>query len=385
MANLNVLLGAGFSAPAGYPTGGLLNQKFFVNMEDKMLRMSSGEWVWDDYDDATSNNGRLNYKYLNISYLLSEFVEMYQQEYFKVFNYEEFYDWFKELYGNQELIEKLSEKVNARLRNDFGIDDTSEHIIKDPNINQYRNVYESFNYLIGDLLGRNYKRETKKSEYKPILDFFKEFENVNIFTLNHDLLMEYLLYENSVNFSDGFSSLNSIITGQNNEKLEVFINSFPEKVKLFKLHGSVNYYCFEEIVQDGMLSRRTDNYWFFKPNSYHNKHYAKRINPVTNEIIQQWNWNTVPQFLTGKNKKDFLTNQNFYKDIYKTYINSFENCDTLLIHGYSFSDLHINSVIKNSLDKYEFKIININRSRTFPFRKNYSTDFVKDIKSIAEL
>lgn len=385
MSSINIILGAGFSRPAEFPTGNQLNQKFFKSMENKMLRWSSGEWIWDEYDSATSNNGRLNYDYLNISYLLSEFVEKYQASLFRVFDYEEFFDWFRENYGNNELISELSDKANTRLKSDFGINDKSHHILKNPGINEYSKIYDTFNYLIGDLLGRKYKSEEKKDFYQPFINYIKNWDEVKIFTLNHDLLLEYLFKEYKIKYSDGFSKEESFIVGEQGEPLEYFKNSYIEKIKLFKIHGSIEYYRFDELIEEGLISHRTGDYWFFKPENYYNKHYAKRIDIKSGEVIQKYNWNTVPQFLTGKNKMDFINNQHFYGDLYKEFNNSFTNCDELLLIGYSFSDLHINSVIKISIDSKQFSIININPRIVFPFRKDYKTDSIKNLNSIEEL
>jgi hypothetical protein len=385
MTKLIVVIGAGFSRAADFPTGNDLNQKFFESMENKILNMSSDEWVWDEYDDATSNNGRLNSDYLNISYLLSEFVECYQREFCRIFNYEEFYDWFRDKYNNQELLEELALKVNERLKKDFKIDDSSEHIIKEPNINHYNKIYKSFNYLIGDLLLRPYKRVEKKDYYKVFIDYLNHFEEIEIYSLNHDLLIEFLLSEFNINYSDGFTTNNSPIRGDNNEILKIFDNYYPNKIRLYKLHGSIDYHLFEEMIEEGAISRPTGKYWYYKPGTYHNKHFAKRIDLSTNEVVQKYNFNTLPQFLTGKNKMDFIQGQHFYGDLYDNFVKTFINCTELLTIGYSFADLHINSVIKSSIDKYNFKIVNVNPGQKFPYRKDYTTKSFVNIDKLEDL
>ena len=385
MSKLICLIGAGFSRNADYPSGNELNQHFFENMENRMLRMGSGEWMWDEYDDATSNNGRLNSEYLNTSYLLSEFVEQYQKEFSKVFNYEEFYDFLKDRYGNQELIEELSQKANERLKKDFKIDDSSSHIIKEPDINHYNRVVESFNYLIGDLLSRSYNRAEKKDLFKNFITYIQKYDEVHIFSLNHDLLIEYLLSENKVPFSDGFGVNESPIRGEKDEILKIFNNTYTERIRLYKLHGSVDYYRFDEMLTEGSIYRPTGKYWFFKPEGYYNKHYAKRVNVDTNEVVQKFNFNTVPQFLTGKHKMDFVSSQHFYKELYGTFTECFQKCDELLVVGFSFADIHINAVIKSFIDKYDFKIVNVNPGMRFPFRKNYTTNMAVQLNSLEEL
>lgn len=386
MSKLIVILGAGFSIPAGFPSGNLLNQKFFKGLENKMLRMSSGEWTWDEYDSASSNNGRLNYDYLNISYLLSEFVEKHQTKTYRIFNYEEFYDWFIENFNNKLLIDELAEKVNRRLKSEFNIDHSSNHILKNPGSNEYRKMFESFNYLIGDLLGRSYRQEEEGDHYNPFIDYLISADNddVEIFSLNHDILLEYLLNQRDVKFSDGFSTENSCIVGENNEPLPCFQNLFTEKIKLYKIHGSLNYYRFEELIRDGVINRNTGKYWFFKPGTYQNKHYAKRIDPQTKKVVQDFNWNTVPQFLTGKNKKEYFKDQHFYKEIYSHFRASFVNCDRAIIIGYSYADTHVNEIIKNAIDIDDFNVININPGIEFPFRRDYTAKNISNYSTISK-
>ncbi len=307
MANLNVLLGAGFSVPAGFPTGNQLNQKFSQGVENNLLKMSLGEWFFDEHSAAYSNNGKLNNDYLKISYLLTEFINKFKSESKKDFDYEEFYDWFYENYNSQSLIEELSKNANKRIKEDHNLEDNSADYLNSPDINHYKMLFECFNHLIGDLLGRDYQKVATKEQYSRIIEDFQEYDSVNIFTLNHDLLMEYLLKEFNVKYSSGFSTENSFITGDDNNKIEIFDReSYKEKVKLYKTHGSIDNYLFEELVDNKGISNRTGKYWYFKPKSYYDKHYAKRIDLKTGETLQQYNWNITPQFLTGKNKKELL-------------------------------------------------------------------------------
>ena len=383
--NTTFILGAGFSIPANFPCGKTLNEKFFKNIENRLLRHSSSEWAWDDYDEATSNNGRINYDYLRISFLLSELVEQYQKETSLIFDYEEFYDWFLSKWGNYELMEICCNSVNERLIMEFKIDSNSPYCFNNVLSNQFLTINECYNYLIADLIGRPYAQEEKKNEYTNFIKLVKTSEQVNIFSLNHDLLLEYLFKENSINFSDGFNIENSCIVGEKNENLPMFDNSYKENTKLYKLHGSIDYFKFEELILKELINYRTGQYWFFKPLGYHNKHYAKRIRPSTGELVQDFNNNTVPQFLTGKNKFAIINQHLVFKPIYENFIKSFSQVQRIVIIGYSYRDVHINKIIKEGIDNGNLEIININPIVKFPFRKNYSSKFVKELESIYDL
>ena len=78
MNKLVVLLGAGFSFPAGMPLANDIRERFDRDQKGKLLLQSSSEWMWiDNKDDATINNGRLNYDSLGYSYIINEIVKEY--------------------------------------------------------------------------------------------------------------------------------------------------------------------------------------------------------------------------------------------------------------------------------------------------------------------
>lgn len=378
------ILGAGFSIPAGFPSGHTVNEKFFSTVENKILRHSSGEWSWDEYGDATSNNGRLNFEYLKFSYLLSELVELYQKKTYQVFDYEEFYDWLNEKDNDRAFIIDVCNSVNLRLMENFNLEKDSEHYFKNPNLFALSIIKEIYNHLISDLLVRAYHKQEYKNYYSPVMNLIRDSEFCDIITLNHDILLEYLLENEKINFSDGFTKDNSVIIGEDDEKLEVFDNYYPKNVKLLKLHGSVNYNLFNEMELDGMWHRPTGKYHFYKAN-YRNKHYARRINPISNEVIQDFNDSIVPQFLTGKTKSKIILEHSVYSKIYEHLKFSFENTDKVIIIGYSYRDLHVNEIVKTALDKFDFEIVNINPSVQFPFRKNYSNSKITNLKFISDL
>ncbi len=379
----NFILGAGFSMPAGYPSGAALNQKFFSGVERKLLKHSSGEWHWDDYDEATSHNGRLNTDYVKYSYLLSELVEQYQLQTAKIFNYEEFYDWYLD-YSTSGHTGSCYEAVNSRLSIELSNPPKASLLQEWELIDE--KIYNIINYLISDLLCKPYERDQTADNYRGFLDTLRTCEEVNVFSLNHDMLVEYLFKENDLIYSDGFSENDSPIIGTNEEKLPVFQNTYDTAVKLYKLHGSIDYYIYEEANESGAHVDHTGNSWFYKPQSYYNRHGSKRVGDNGKALQSFPQTKVYPQFLTGKDKSNIIESHLIYKSMFETFENSFVNIDTLVIVGYSYGDAHINRIIKQGLDNYNFNIVNINPWRHFPFRKNYKNvqvDFLDTIEEIS--
>ena len=67
-----------------------------------------------------------------------------------------------------------------------------------------------------------------------------QLNKVDIYTLNHDILLEQYLSENNIQIRDGFGkSINNVRYWDP----DLFLNE-PFKVRLFKLHGSVNWFRF---------------------------------------------------------------------------------------------------------------------------------------------
>ena len=102
-------------------------------------------------------NGRLNTDHIRYSYLLSELVEQYQIETARVFNYEEFFDWFVKKSGSDD-IKDYCTTVNNRLTTELSYQKDSGYLFQSMGCMEWHKSYEIINYLIADLLVRPYQR-----------------------------------------------------------------------------------------------------------------------------------------------------------------------------------------------------------------------------------
>jgi len=370
MRDLTILLGAGFSRNCGFPLANDINEKFSNLDPENLLFFLSGEWKWDEHSEADSNNGRLAYDRLGLSLLLHSYIEKYITECEKSFDYEEFLDWFIENSSNVDLLQDKINEVNSKIKETYDLPENDASYLASSQERVYKNhLYDCYNELIADLLSRDYEIRYNQMDYFGFLVFFQMFKNKYIFTLNHDLLLEYLLKRYNKEYSDGFSLDNSPITGEKDEPLEVFSNQYVNDTKLYKLHGSIDYYRFDFYNQSKALYLRTGEYLFFKPKSYHNKHFAKRIDLDSGKVIQNQNINITPQFLTGKNKPMVIENSRFYGYLFNSFADVLKQTSDLLIIGYSFGDTHINEMIIKTIDSRVIKnVYNINRSDTDFFK-----------------
>ena len=111
-------------------------------------------------------------------------------------------------------------------------------------------------------------------------------------------------------------------------------------------------------------------------NSYSTKHNAIRINPETKEILQDYNFDIVPKFITGTRKLDTIENDFLFKQLFQNFQKTIDETENLFISGYSFSDEHLNEKLKAKA----FNYINQNPSKDYPFDGNG-----KNVKSLNEL
>lgn len=389
--SLVVILGAGFSRPVGLPLANEIKERFDRDQRKKLLCFGSGEWMWSDgKGEVDLNNGRLNFDWLPYSYLLNELVKTYKDIMGSFINYEHFYQWLNNIATDNAYKEKVYSAAKDSLLEDF------------PNIAEFEPEYEGeehpflfrfkndtdlssllgiVNYLIADQLGFTESQFiTALTEYGPFLNYLKNFNSVDIFTLNHDLLLENLLKYFGLEYCRGFTKENSEIRYQDkNTPIEVFKNAFDKPIRLHKLHGSIDYYRFEHYVQgDKPFLEFTGNYNYFTTNDYREKHFAIRVNPETREILQDSNFNIVPKFITGTDKTKIIKNDLMYSVLFERLKNSIASADELFISGYSFADEHINQELEN---RGNLNIVNQNPGAKYPFENGR----ILNIESLKEL
>ena len=91
-SNLCIILGSGFSKPAGLLLAYEIDAIFNRNNVGNLLQFSSGEWKWlDTASDADRTNGSFGFHHIAYGYILNELVDSFIKENASFTNYEEFY------------------------------------------------------------------------------------------------------------------------------------------------------------------------------------------------------------------------------------------------------------------------------------------------------
>lgn len=153
--------------------------------------------------------------------------------------------------------------------------------------------------------------------------------SLSILTLNHDLLVEGLLLKNGIRFADGFGSADGDVRWFEPDN---FLSDI--KVKLIKLHGSIDWYSF---AVDGYekVARIADI----------NSHDKKDLNGKTLQF-----YNKSPKVLSGLNKINYY-NSGIYTDIHYHFQRVLYQNGLMVMSGYGWGDDPINNRLMTWLDK----------------------------------
>jgi hypothetical protein len=378
-SNLNVLIGAGFSFFAGLPLGKEINGFFDRDIREKLRRHSSSEWQWvDGKDKATINNGQSNWDYASYSYILQGLVIEYKRINDGSFlGYEDFFQFGIDILNAKVRLVKIYESAKAKFSEDYpDIPDDSIHweVFKESQVDILGDI---INYLIADVL--RWKKEDAEllTYYGVFLDQLKAYSIVNVFSLNHDLLLEHLLRRAEIEFSDGFTRDKAVIVHEE-EQQRTFQNLFNAPIRLCKMHGSIDTYKFLHADESRPgLVRPDGNYTYFKADSYSAKHYAMRVND-SGEVVQEFQLDVVPRFITGTDKVSLIESDNMYSTLISRMKSELNSSSDLMVCGYSFGDDQINSIIQESCAKHQPKVVNINPNQPFPYH-------VSDVQNLSDL
>ncbi len=382
MKKLTVLLGAGFSANANMPIAKGVSDYFNRDLRDKLLNFSSSEWAWiDDKNKTIIHNGHLSFERLGYSYVFNELSNIYKSNNGEKFlNYEDFYQFISDSFKDNNKISTIFAIAKDQLLQDYPClieKEDSDHLFLF-NYKQYFKVLPILNYLIADILQPiKMNNEELYLTFKYFLDYIKSYDEVNIFTLNHDLIVERILELGDIEYSRGFETNNSVLVANNN-KLPVYTGNYNKKVRVYKLHGSIDLYKFNYVEKNREgYDQLTGEYDYFMTNDYYKKHRCQRVDSITGNIVQNVTPDIVPKFITGTDKTIIIDNDKMYKNIYSDFSRIMLETENLFVSGYSFNDTHINEhLIKNK----KLSFINHRRTTDYPFSSNGKN--ISDFKDI---
>ena len=377
---ISLLLGAGFSAPMGYPIGAQLGDKirnidsysFYVD-ETNTLRFgenaSMGEY-----------SGQRYFKWLK--YLINEYATKHGGS----FDYEQFYDY-------------LTEKFDDSIEKSFKEQHPNEPLNIYSFTEQSRYIYEQVvKFFLRDAKGRfdysdwnNFDDVVKYEQFISMLTVFLHDSIVNVHTLNHDLLFEGIAKSNKLKefYCDGFSELGSPFYRKiytNNKWLACRVSSYQnlynKDLRLYKLHGSIDYYpnTINQTTLNGICVKSTNGETNFR---------------IKKEVLRRGFYNYedagiwyTPTFLTGVHTKINKYKETLYNHLMNQFEKNLKKADLLIIIGYGCKDSKINEFIKKNFSKENDCFIvdkNPNIVMDFQQETGIKAQYIDGLENISEI
>lgn len=383
--SISFLLGAGFSAPMGYPIGNDMNDGL-LNFDDSKLDFSPDgnlSYSMDGTKPLFQIEGVLN---IHQKYFIfcKRLIKEYALAHGNKFDYEEFYDFIKTDEAKQDRYQALCndlitdyESFSQYLASTSYIyNQMAAHLLKDRNGKSW---YDDEPFKVNYFDGYN-------GFLKYLSRLSKEYI-INVHTLNHDLLFESFNKTGFINgdISDGFDEFGSEYYGKlshNNRtyhcRLERYTGRYNTPIRLFKLHGSLDYVPFYKISDDGIMI--PDNYVKIK--------FGIGTSDLMKEKQSEFGYDLSPfeyhaDFLTGTTSKIQRYDEPLlFKKLFEEFKNNLNKAETLIIIGYGCKDEGINELIKENFD-YQHKQIFIvdafakEGSPVFRFKESFKAQLLR--------
>jgi hypothetical protein len=186
--------------------------------------------------------------------------------------------------------------------------------------------------------------------------------SVYIFTLNHDTVLEQCLSQNNIRVDDGFDKPENDVRYWNPDLFE----GKGSKVRLFKLHGSVNRFRFRphggERGSDVIGIPMSQDFWHTKDKSGH----------------RQMALDGRPVFLAGTFNKMLQYTSGIYAELHYQMRRSLRHVQNLIGCGYGFGDKGINTMIGEWADSSDTRQIVIIHPKPEELRENARVE-IRDI------
>jgi len=351
--SVSILLGAGFSAPMGYPIGNDMNNGL-LNFDESSLDFAPCGTLVSSTDGTKpkfQKDGVLN-NHQKYFIFCKRLIKEYTEAHDDMFDYEQFYDFIKTEEAKQERYQRLCDDL-------FDDCESYEHYLS--NVSHIYNQMAA--HLLKDKTGKSwYDDEPFKVNfydgYNGFLTYLSELSReviVNVHTLNHDLLFESFNNTGFINgdISDGFDEYGSEYYGKLTTKdrtyhcrLERYKGRYNTPIRLYKLHGSLDYVPFY----------RQNEYGWMIPENYVKIKWGIGAGDIMKSRKSKIGYDISPfeyhaDFLTGTTSKIKRYNEPLlFRKLFKKFRKNLRDADKLIIIGYGCKDEGINEMIKENFD-----------------------------------
>jgi len=324
------LMGSGLSCAAGLPSVDKITEEIF-NMEN-VFKSSDNHY----YKSKSKPSEECFPEYYKHNKAIEKILKIANCEVGKYYgnnyktNYEELYYLVKQIddkfeYDNPAILAFI-EKVNIKIKS-----------LLDSNVTFNESIRNSVKYIedaVWHILAEKYENLT-------VLDFLlKEVPkgNINIFSLNHDYLIEQILQEYKIDYVNGFKPYNKDIKIWDRNLFDQ-----KSKIKLYKLHGSISWVRYTINNFKG---------YFYADIGLNDIYHLK-----DNKGNYLWPAEG-PRFLIGSVNKILEYSRELFSELFYRFHFILKNTNLLIIIGYGFKDKGINSkIIEYMYHDFKNKII----------------------------
>lgn len=352
--SLSLLLGAGFSAPMGYPIGNKVNDLLLKCKDDNFTFHTSGHLTVNQ--DGSKPDFGYKTSHQHTFEFCADLIQYYKDK-FGRFDYEEFYDYIVDGALKDADVVRIAEPY-------LGQPTSVEQLIY-----RVKPIYNQVvAHYIKDRDGKTWYDDepyTLKPRFpgytgflNSLIAFSEDSTSVNIHTLNHDLFFERLNMTEwfEAKITDGFEENGSPFYGtlsvnsrKYNCRLQQYTGNYEGKFKLYKLHGSFDYGAFYKASPSGPLV----------PDVYIKTRYGIGFDELLKETADQHGKahyetcfvNYHADFLTGTTSKiERYKEPLLFQKLFELFRQNLQNADSLVIIGYGCKDSEINKMIVNNFN-----------------------------------
>ena len=344
-----ILLGAGSSLPAGYPSTRCLTNRVLCGKGVK--RQSKGTY---SKKDATLLNCMVRRIHSEVEGYFSYWNERladFSAWKGRLANYEDLFYLARQ--ASDEVMGQMENPAVhpfiSKLRADMStLVEAANAEKKDPNKTSYPNIPDDFDKLFGETC--NYisnvvwkalcRKPTSTNHLKPFVEACRTCNVTGISTLCHDTHVETHLRTKGIVLADGFSDEKNGVRYWNGDLYsKLKIPFLKRKIPFLKLHGSVDWFRF---LPDCIPPCDKDCPWFYD-----------RIGISLNgdpdrperDGKRQTAVDGMPLLLIGTFNKLAEYSQRIFLDLHHRFRSTLREADQLVVCGYSFGDKGINTAV----------------------------------------
>jgi len=323
------LLGAGVSFPASFPKTEDITSRILSG--SNVIRHTDSTYYFSESLPSGDPSSAIYVK--RITNLLSKLAQINKDNNgSQPANYEDLYFLINQIRDNElgEFENPIVDEYSNQNRSDFYKIACQDSCNEAPSWKVAELFNETGNYIRDVVWRMLQKGNTCTSYLKNICDSCtdNDIETVDIYSLNHDGLIEEYFDKLDVKYNCGFGQQINGVRYWDPNILETSVS----KVRLIKLHGSINWFQFPQnrfSLGTAAVGIPPGNPW-------------DTLNP---DGEKQFPREGRPLFLAGTFNKMLQYTSGIFADLHCTFRRSLRTVQHLVICGYSFGDKGINSQI----------------------------------------